>query len=123
MIKDLLKKIPFFAVIVLFFFLSTSLYRNISRVRRIEGQIEKEKQEIEEAKREGEELRKRLEAATNEVNIEKQIRDKLGLAKDGEIVLVMPSQDVLRSLAPDIEEEEKETLPDPNWKKWAHLFF
>ena len=75
------------------------------------------------AKLEGEriDLEEKLKEAESEFSIEKQIRDKLGLAKEGEIVLVLPPPDVLRKLAP-ADRIEEESLPDPIWKKWARLF-
>ncbi|MDP3994252.1 MAG: hypothetical protein Q8P91_00270, partial [bacterium] len=53
--------------------------------------------------------------------IEKQLRDKLGLSKEGETIVVLPDADTLRKLVPPIPGEE-EILPDPNWKKWLKLF-
>ena len=43
------------------------------------------------------------------------------MAKEGEIVVILPDEHILRKLAPDREIEE-EVLPDPNWKKWMKLF-
>jgi hypothetical protein len=68
------------------------------------------------------ELGKRLAEVKSQDYIEKQLRDKLGLAKPGEIVVVMPDADTLRKLAPKPVEEEA-VLPDPTWKKWLRLFF
>src|SRR3990170_4508136 len=97
----------------LFYFLLLSLalsfYKNIGRVQEIK-RMTKEK-----------DLEKKLEEVKSDDYIEKQIRDKLGLAKEGEIVVVLPPPEVVRKLAPKIEEQE-DTLPDPNWKKWFHLF-
>ncbi len=43
------------------------------------------------------------------------------MAKEGEIIIVLPDEEILGTLAPNLEEEE-EALPDPNWKKWLKLF-
>ena len=53
--------------------------------------------------------------------IEKQIRDKLGLAKTGEAIVVLPDAEILKKLAPQIPVEEN-SLPDSNWRKWMKLF-
>ena len=62
-----------------------------------------------------------MEKVQSDIYIEKQMRDKLGLAKEEEVVIIMPDEEILRKLAPTYPEEEQ-TLPDPNWKKWAQLF-
>jgi hypothetical protein len=42
--------------------------------------------------------------------------------KEGEVIVVLPDEDILRKLAPLLPTEEN-TLPEPNWKKWEKLFF
>jgi phosphoglycerate-specific signal transduction histidine kinase len=83
--------------------------------------IEKEKEKIEKLKKEKEELQKDVEMARSEEFIEKQLRDNLGLAKEGEIVVILPDYETVKKFAPGIEEEE-DLLPEPNWKKWVNLF-
>ncbi len=73
-------------------------------------------------KKENEELQKRLTETQSPVYIERELRDKLGLAKRGEVVVVLPDAEILKRLAPKSSEEE-DFLPDPTWKKWAKLFF
>lgn len=98
-----------------------SIFRSYSRVKKAETKITEAQGRVENLKQENNELEKRIEEmATNEF-IEKQLRDKLGLVKEGEIVVVLPEPEVLRKLAPQ-RETEPETLPDPNWKKWMKLF-
>lgn len=72
--------------------------------------------------------RARLEEIKNGLNspefIEKEARDKLGLAKPGEVVVVLPPEDVLRRLAP-INSEEEESVGEagwPVWRQWVRLF-
>jgi cell division protein FtsB len=97
------------------------LVRNIVRVRQAGEKIGEAEKKVEKLRQENEELKDRLEVVKKDVFVEKQARDKLGLAKEGEIIVVLPEEEILRKLAPRHEEEE-ETLPDPNWKKWAQLF-
>ena len=47
--------------------------------------------------------------------VEGEIRDKLGFAKDGEEVVIVPSDEKVG----DEDEIKKKTLP--NWKKWRNL--
>ena len=104
------------------FLLTLSLIRNISDIKRGQGEIEEGKAKVKELEKKREELKKKLEFVKSEEFVESQLRDKLGLSKEGEIVIVLPDDEILRKLAPK-EEEEEEVLPDPNWKKWVKLFF
>ena len=98
-----------------------SLVRNVLKISQSKEKIRESQERVEELKRESERLAKEIEKVQSEVYIEKQLRDKLGLVKEGEIVVVLPDDEVLRKLAPNIPEEE-DILPDPNWKKWLKLF-
>ena len=101
--------------------LMLSLLGSISRLKEVGSNIDKEKERINKLKTEQEELRKNLEFAQSEEFIEKQLRDKLGLAKDGEIVVILPDSETVKKFAPRMDEEEK-ILLIPNWKKWMKLF-
>ena len=67
-------------------------------------------------------MQEKLDKVQSEEFIEKQLRDILGMVREGEIVIILPEDDIVRSFAPKFEKEE-EVLPDPNWKKWLKLFF
>lgn len=108
------------AIVVAVIFL-ISLVNNIYRTFGIKKEVAKTEARLERVRAENAELERRLAEVKSQEYIEKQIRDKLGLAKPGEIVVVMPEAEVLRKLAPPVPEEE-EFLPDPTWKKWLHLF-
>lgn len=108
-------------IILLIVFLSFSLFRNISNVKKVEKKIADKEKEVQAVKKEQEDLQKKLEYTQSQEFIEKQLRDKLGMAKTGEIVLVLPPPEVLRNMAPKYSEEEA-VLPDPNWKRWLKLF-
>lgn len=101
--------------------LSLSLTRSIAGIKSADEKIDEARERVEKLKKEGEELEIKLEEVKSEEFVEKQLRDKLGLAKEGEIVVILPEDDIVRKFAPNMEEEE-EILPDPNWKKWIHLF-
>ena len=98
-----------------------SLVRNIVKINNVNQSIKDEEEKVEKIRQENAELKAKLEILRSDEYQEKQLRDKLGLAKEGELIVVLPEDEVLRNLAPKHVEEE-ETLPDPNWKKWAHLF-
>jgi len=120
-IHGFLGKLSSYIVLILALILSFSLVKNISNVKSVEKMISDKEAEVEEAKKETEDLEKRLEYIQSQEFIEKQLRDKLGLAKEGETVVILPPPEILRTFAPEyVQEDEK--LPDPNWRKWIKLF-
>ena len=120
-VTSMLRRLGVYAAILLCVVLTFSLVGNLKNVRNAQKIVADKESEVEKAQREQEELKRRIDYSQSQEYIEKQLRDNLGLAKEGEIVVVMPPAEVLRSFAPS-EPEEEETLPDPNWKKWLHLF-
>lgn len=101
--------------------LSISLVRNVFKGLETKRGIDKIKENITKLQGENSDLQARLKEAQSGEFIEKQLRDKLGLAKSGEAVIVLPETSVLESLAPRLPDEE-ERLPDPTWKQWLKLF-
>lgn len=99
-----------------------SLWRNIGNIRESTSLIDKKEKELAALAKKNKDLKENLEKVKSEDYIERQIRDELGLAKEGEVVLVMPEPEILKSLVPSLPREEVE-LPDPNWRKWMKLFF
>lgn len=116
-----LEKYSKYLGILLLIGLSTSLFRSYQKVSKTKLLVEREKKRVEELKNENKKLEEDLARVKSEEFIEKQLRDKLGLARAGEVVLVLPDSETLKKLAPKIEVEE-EAIPDPTWKKWAKLF-
>jgi cell division protein FtsB len=110
-----------YAAIFILLLLAFSFVKNVVKMRGVKTRIESERLEVEKLKRENEELAKNLTKVKSQEYVEKQLRDKLGLAKEGETVVVLPDEDILRKLAPSLPVEE-DYLPDPTWKKWLKLF-
>ena len=98
-----------------------TLTRNILIISKAHANTDKLKQEIEKIKIDNEQLKQKIEMSASEEFIERQAREKLGLVKEGETVIVLPEEEALRQLSPKFIEEEH-NLPDPNWKKWLKLF-
>lgn len=101
--------------------LIASLASNLIAIRRAGDKIEEAQERVNELEAEKSELEAQVEIVESEFYTELQLRDGLGLAKEGEIVVVLPEDELLRKLAPKLPEDE-ERLPDPNWKKWMNLF-
>jgi len=121
LIIDKFKNYQKYLLLLLCIVFALSLVKNIARIKNAQIRVEKMKERVDKLQKEKEELQIKVEEAKKQEYIEKQLRDKLGLSKEGETIVVLPDADTLRKLVPPIPEEE-ETLPDPNWKKWAQLF-
>lgn len=120
-IKEKLSNYSKYLLILGVIIVAISLVRNIIRAINIKDRIKAEEAKVEVLRKEKEELEKKVVEAESDAYIEKQLRDKLGLAKEGEIVLILPEDEILRKIAPVIQ-EEVDFLPDPTWKKWLKLF-
>lgn len=121
-IKEKVKKYTNYLIIFFIVFLAISLARNVLKLYEVRGQIKKAKERVLSLRKENEGLQERLSETQSEVYIEKQLRDKLGLAKPGEVVVVLPDEEILKRIGSKPLEEE-DFLPDPTWKKWLKLFF
>jgi len=110
-----------FVVIIFTIMLLLSLVGNVVSIRKAESKITEAEDRVAKLKEEREELERNLSAIESNFYVEKQLRDSLGLSREGEIVLVLPEEMILRKLAP-VESGEEATLPEPNWKKWMDLF-
>ncbi len=121
-LKTKLKLISRISILLFTILLSISLLKSINNITSSNQKIQDAQNKLKELKKQNEELKIKVEGVQTQDFIEKQARDKLGLAKPGETVVVLPDPELLKKLAPERPSEETE-LPDPNWKKWAKLFF
>lgn len=107
--------------LIIFVILTSSFVKSLNRIKMGDTVIQKTKVKIEKAEEENKKLSEQLEITQSEEFLENQLRNKLGLAKEGEIILVLPEADIVRKLSPIIPVEE-EIKPKPNWQKWLELF-
>lgn len=120
-LKPRLRKYANIVILFVAILLSISLFKGVSRIRRAEDKISQTRDKIEKLEKENQELEVDLGLTENETYLEKQLRDGLGYAKENEIVIVLPDEEILRKLAPRLEVEQ-EDLPKKNWEKWAEVF-
>ena len=120
--KKILGKIAGYAVWGLILILALSVLKNVKRDAQINNQVQAEKVKLAKIQADNDKLTQELAQTQNPNFIEKEVRDKLGLGKEGEAIVVLPDEDTLRKLAPQMP-LEVDTLPDPNWVKWEKLFF
>ncbi len=120
-LKLKLIKVRVYLLILLVFLFGLSLFRNILKINEAKNRIQREKEKIIKLEEEGKILEEELKKMQGNEYLETQLRDKLGLAKKGESVVILPDPEVLKSLVPEIP-DEKDYLPDPPYIKWLKLF-
>lgn len=120
-LKNKLNLLPKAIVIIIGILVISSFIQGFSLIQKSDRRIEEAKKRVEEDQARQEEIKKELEEVSSDFFTEQTARDKLGLAKPGETVVVLPDKETLRKLAPQRQVEE-EGLPDPNWRRWLKLF-
>lgn len=121
-LKARFKKVLGYATWILAALLIISTIKNVNKVLSIRKQVEVERQKVEKMQADNAKLQAQIIEAEGSDFIDKQMHDKLGLAKGGETVVILPEDSIVRSLAP-IKTPDEDILPDPNWMKWKKLFF
>jgi cell division protein FtsB len=120
-IKAFFVKIGGYFIWCLIFIFTLSVIKNISKVGTIRNDLQSERDRVVKMEADNEALKNEIAQAQSSDFIERQIRDKLGLAKAGEAIVVLPDVDTLRKLAPT-QATEQDSLPDPIWKRWLKIF-
>jgi cell division protein FtsB len=110
-------------VSVLFLLATVSIIRSIYGLLGKDDLIDEARTRVEELKREQAELIELQKKVGSPEFVEREARDRLGLAKEGEVVVILPSEDVLKHLAPPLEELEEYPEQDPIWRRWVRMFF
>jgi cell division protein FtsB len=110
-----------YLLLALALLLAISLFRNITKTIEIKKRIAKERLALSQLVEKKEELTRKLAESQSQEFLEEQLRNKLGLSKEGEIVVVLPDTETLKQIAPAVP-VEKEVLPPPTWQKWLRLF-
>ena len=112
------KKINLKAILVILFvvYLVFSLIKSWVKLRERMGIVREMKMSVVEEQKKQEDLRRELAQAESDKYIEKQARDKLNMAKEGELIILLPSQALTPSITPT------QTDSASNWYKWMRLF-
>ena len=102
-------------------YLIVSFSRDIFNLFQKGKEVEKEQLKLEELQIKNEELKRQLEYVKSAEFLEKEAREKLGLAREGEVVVILPEnlEELISANQPKISVNQE----IPNWKKWLKLFF
>ncbi len=107
-------------VILVVLILSYNILAQTFNTLKSESRLAEATNELNRLQRQNQELKKRLTEVKSPEFIEQQARDKLGLAKSGETVVIIPDKEIEKVLGVNTEVEEVKL---PNWQGWLRLFF
>lgn len=105
------------AVVVTF-----SVFRNGTYLLKSQNELAGAQAKLKTQQAEFDRLEQTVSQMSTDTYQETVMRDKLGLAKEGEQVIFLPEDAQLIALSPRKKQTTQVTLPDPNWRKWAKLF-
>lgn len=105
-------------VLIIGIFLAYNSFKKIMTFRQNAKTVESAEARLARLRAENEILKKELEYKSSDEFAEAEIRNKLGLAKENETVLILPKE----------EDSEQSTFNSslstrPNWVKWRKVFF
>lgn len=103
-------------VVALALFLVVSSTRRILTFKSTAGKVSEAQANLEKLKKENGDLKKELDYKKSPQFAEEEIRNKLGLVKQGENLVVLP-KDQKSDQGPATSNQKA------NWEKWKELFF
>lgn len=112
-----MKKLAAIIIVLFLLFLIRSILFSISNLLKNEKTIFTLNQDLFDKKRENIFLTEKLHYVKSKEFIEQSARDKLGLVRQGELIVVAPPPPPA-SRAAEVKKEK-----EVNWKKWQKLFF
>ena len=113
----------FVAVLVGIILVVNSLRRLVS-FRSTAQQVKDAEKRLETLNKENESLKRELEYKKSNDFTESEIRNKLGLTKEGETVVILPKDENPESEARSPRQRGGQAKSElPNWQKWWDLFF
>lgn len=114
------KKLLALAGVILILGLLFSLGRQVYEVLKISERITEETEKLTRLQQQNQELRKKLEYVESGEFIERQARDKLNLARENEVVMVISPKEIDQILQ---EGKEKQVEKISHWLGWLRVFW
>lgn len=114
------KKIALIIASIIVLFIAYNLINQIVGALRSGDRLSEATEDLYRLEIQNKELKKRLTEIKSINFIEQQARDKLGLAREGEIVVIIPEEVWGRVLGMSQKPEE---IKLPNWLGWLKVFF
>lgn len=91
--------------------------RRLLTFRTTAAKVEESEKRLAKLREENEALERELEHKRSPEFVEREIREKLGLVKKGEAIVILPKDN--RDQSPEARDQKE----IPNWQKWWKLFF
>ena len=104
-------------ILLISLLLALNSSKKILTFRTTSQKVAEAEQRLEQVQKENEALKKELEHKKSEEFAEGEIRDKLGLVKEGEAIVVLPKEQESGPLT------ENNGSDQSNWEKWWKVFF
>lgn len=121
-IKQSISSFSQLVAIIALILISLSVVRSIVKIVSAQRQVEGARLLLQKEQAKQQELKEKLTKVQSLEYKEREARDKLGLAREDEIVVIMPDEDVLRRISPRSTDARLKAPRDPNWKRWLKLF-
>lgn len=100
------------------FYLIIGLTRELLVLVKKSERTQKMEEEISKLEAKKQALKEKLEYVRSEEFVEKEAREKLDMAKEEEVVVVLPEKLEFKGQSLEASEEDL-----PNWQQWLKLFF
>jgi cell division protein DivIC len=118
------RKLVRLAVLVICIVLGVGIVRSVYTLSQKKGIIAERQQVLTDLTAKNRQLQENLLEATSPAFIEQAARDKLGLVREGETVVILDKSQITNLPAgkagPNDQERPREL---PSWKQWWSLFF
>ena len=98
-----------------------NLVREIMRFSKSGERLKQAQEQVEQLKVKNWQLKQEKQYRESDDFAEKEIRDKLMMAKEGELVVVLPQEIIQKIASSSASEEGKVELPA--WRQWWSLFW
>ncbi|MCR4264248.1 MAG: septum formation initiator family protein [Candidatus Roizmanbacteria bacterium] len=110
-----MKRLASWLFIIISILLSVNLARSIYDLQKRESVIHEARERLAKAQEEHNKLKEELDYVRSPAYVEQQAREKLNLARPGEVVLIVPE------VTPPPDESESEEQLEI-WQQWLDLF-
>ena len=113
-----MRKVAVFVIIISLIFAIRSIVVSIYKLNEERARIERVAQGLQDKKKEQAFLREQLYYVQSNTFVEKEAREKLGMVKKNEYLVVAPQASSAGAVG-----EVQPSVEKPNWQKWWRLFF
>ena len=90
---------------------------NLVRLYKAGGRLTEEEKKLTEVQKENQALKDRLAEVQTPEFLEREAREKLGMGKEGEVVVVIPPEELQAA-----NKQQTDKKQEPNWIKWRKLY-